>query len=74
MYPKKGTLAVGGDGDITIVDKRIEHDCFKRVSAIQRLIMPPYEGICITGKVRDVILRSPCEFSDGSLIQNHVLW
>ena len=36
MYPKKGTLSIGSDGDITIVDKRIEHVLSKRVC--------PYKG------------------------------
>ena len=36
MYPKKGILAVGSDGDITIIDKSVEHVLSKRVC--------PYKG------------------------------
>ena len=43
MYPKKGTLAVGSDGDITIVDKHIEHVLSKK-SAHTKADYIPYEG------------------------------
>ena len=71
MYPKKGTLAVGSDGDITIVDKRIEHVLSKE-SAHTKADYIPYEGISVTGKVRDVILRGHHVVQDGSLIESYL--
>ena len=41
--PRRGTLAVGSDGDITIVDKHIEHVLFKRGSAHTKADYIPYE-------------------------------
>ena len=71
MYPKKGILAVGSDGDITIVDKRIEHVLSKK-SAHTKADYIPYEGISVTGKVRDVILRGHHVVQDGSLTESYL--
>ena len=71
MYPKKGTLAVGSDGDITIVDKHIEHVLSKE-SAHTKADYIPYEGISVTGKVRDVILRGHHVVQDGSLTESYL--
>ena len=71
MYPKKGTLAIGSDGDITIVDKSVEHVLSKE-SAHTKADYIPYEGISVTGKVRDVILRGHHVVQDGSLTESYL--
>jgi len=71
MYPKKGILAVGSDGDITIVDKSVEHVLSKE-SAHTKADYTPYEGIAVTGKVRDVILRGHHVVQDGSLTESYL--
>ncbi len=71
MYPKKGTLAVGSDGDITIVDKSVEHVLSKE-SAHTKADYIPYEGLSVTGKVRDVILRGHHVVQDGSLTESYL--
>ena len=71
MYPKKGTLSIGSDGDITIVDKRIAHVLSKE-SAHTKADYIPYEGISVTGKVRDVILRGHHVVQDGSLLESYL--
>ena len=68
---RRGTLAVGSDGDITIVDKRIEHVLSKE-SAHTKADYIPYEGISVTGKVRDVILRGNHVVQDGSLTESYL--
>ena len=46
MYPKKGTLAVGGDRDITIVDKRIGTYAFKGIRHTKADYIPYRGHIC----------------------------
>ena len=71
MYPKKGTLSVGSDGDITIVDKNVKHILSKK-SAHTKADYIPYEGLTVTGKVRDVILRGHHVVQDGSLRESYL--
>jgi dihydropyrimidinase len=56
MFPRKGTIAVGSDADIIILDTKEKH----RISAKthhMNVDYSAYEGWELTGKVKTVILR-----------------
>ena len=53
------------------VDKHIEHVLSKE-SAHTKADYIPYEGISVTGKVRDVILRGHHVVQDGSLTESYL--
>ncbi|UCF79039.1 MAG: dihydropyrimidinase [Candidatus Eiseniibacteriota bacterium] len=66
LYPRKGSLTVGGDADITIYDpsgesklsaKTHHHRCDRSI----------FEGFVVKGRVAKVILGGKIAFSDGDL-------
>lgn len=67
LYPRKGTIAVGSDADLTLWDphatRTIRHADLHDASDYS-----PYEGIEVTGWPRTVILRGRVMVRDGALV------
>src|SRR5262249_47737226 len=56
MYPRKGTLAVGADADVAILNPKAKHVLSAKTHHM-RTDYSAYEGRKVTGKVETVILR-----------------
>ncbi len=68
MYPKKGAIQVGSDGDVTIYDPRGESTISYRTNA-HNCDNSPYEGFPVKGNVRHVLLNGEVVVRDGKLIK-----
>jgi len=65
LYPQKGTIAVGSDADIVILDSKATH----AISAETHHMWVDYscyEGVEVTGKVETVISRGRTIIEDGA--------
>ncbi len=67
MYPKKGTIQVGSDGDITIIDPNIEK-ILKAEELHSNVDYTPYEGIKVKGYPIYTILRGEIIAKDNNFI------
>jgi dihydropyrimidinase len=56
MYPKKGTISIGADADICILDPNKKHTLSAKTHHM-RTDYSAYEGFEVTGKVETVLLR-----------------
>jgi len=56
MYPQKGTIAIGADADICILDPKKKHTLSAKTHHM-RTDYSAYEGREVTGKVETVLLR-----------------
>jgi allantoinase len=67
LAPRKGSIAVGGDGDLVILDPecRWKIDASKSYSSAQ---WSPYQGMEIQGKVSTTILRGQVIYEDNKLL------
>src|SRR4029079_4785916 len=66
LYPKKGTIAVGGDADIAIWDPQ------RKMTISQSLMhggsdYTPYEGIAVTGWPVSTLVRGALVLRDGKV-------
>ena len=64
LYPRKGTIAVGADGDLAIVDMSREY-VFDQTKMYSKAKWTPYDGMRIQGKVVKTILRGRTVMEDG---------
>ncbi len=64
LFPKKGTIAVGSDADITILDPKIEHTISSK-NHHMNCDYSAYEGWKVSGKIRQVILRGTLAIDNG---------
>jgi len=56
MFPKKGTIAIGSDADILILDPNEKHTLSAKTHHMN-VDYSGYEGLELTGKVKTVLLR-----------------
>lgn len=66
-YPMKGSLEVGTDADITIVDLEKEYT-FHQEDMHSRTKLSPYNGRTFKGKVAQTILRGTTIAKDGEIV------
>ena len=67
MFPKKGTIAPGADGDVVVWDPDLEH-----VLSVETLHMrvdySPFEGKTVRGKATHVLSRGEVVVEDGKFL------
>ncbi len=64
MYPRKGTIAPGGDADIVIFDPNVKHTISAETHHM-RTDYSGYEGWEVTGKTETVLLRGKVAIENG---------
>ncbi len=68
MYPKKGVLAVGSDGDVVVYDPRPE-GVISAQGNHSACDYDPYEGVKVRGRVDTVLLNGKVVLEDGRLTE-----
>lgn len=68
MYPKKGCLQVGSDGDITVFDPDCPHSIHWHTN-LHACDNSPYEGYKAAGMTKTVLLRGQVVVENGRLLQ-----
>lgn len=69
MFPKKGTIAIGSDADIVILDPNKKHLISAKTHHMN-VDYSAYEGWEVTGKVVTVILRGQLAIDDNKCLIN----
>ena len=64
MFPRKGTIAVGSDADIVIIDPNEKHSISAKTHHMN-VDYSSYEGWEVTGKVKTVLLRGKVAIDDN---------
>ena len=64
MFPRKGTIAVGSDADIVIIDPNEKHSISANTHHMN-VDYSAYEGWEVTGKVKTVLLRGKVAIEDN---------
>lgn len=67
LYPNKGSLAVGADGDIVIWDPECDYE-IKADEQLQNVDYTPYEGIKVKGRAWSVFLRGEKVVENSKMI------
>ena len=65
-WPRKGTIAPGGDGDIVVIDPTAE-GMIRAADQLQRADYTPYEGMAVRGAVERVYLRGRLAAERGAV-------
>lgn len=64
LYPRKGVLSEGSDGDIVIFDPNMT-DCITAKAQYQNVDYTPYEGMKVQGRVETVLLMGRTVVHNG---------
>jgi len=64
LYPQKGTIAVGSDADVVILDPQKEHTISSETHHMN-CDYSAYEGWKVKGKIRTVFLRGELAIDEG---------
>src|SRR5450432_3598835 len=67
MYPRKGTVAPGGDADIVLFDPNEKH-VLSAATHHMNVDYSGYEGRSVTGKVKTVLLRGKIVIDDNACL------
>lgn len=67
LYPRKGTISVGSDADLAIVDLELEQVVTTELCRSAQ-DHTPFEGISVKGWPTDTILRGAAVFRDGEVV------
>ena len=67
LFPRKGTIAVGSDGDIVIFDPNRECE-ISAATHVMNIDYNMYEGMRVRGRADDVILRGKIIVRDGKYV------
>jgi dihydropyrimidinase len=67
MYPKKGTIAIGSDADIIIIDPKEKHKISAKTHHMN-VDYSGYEGWELTGKIKTVFLRGKLAINEGKCL------
>ncbi len=67
LYPRKGSIAVGGDADIVIFDPKVKHT-ISAATHHMNCDYSAYEGWQVTGKCRTTILRGQVVIDQGKAL------
>ena len=68
MFPRKGTLAVGSDADITIFDPNYTWS-IRAADQYQNVDYTPYEGMEMAGRTDTVLLNGEVAVEGGKVIR-----
>jgi dihydroorotase len=66
LYPKKGTLKVGSDADVVLVDPAKKHT-ITDAEVLSKCGWTPYAGVSVTGMPRFTFLRGAAIYDDGKI-------
>ncbi|MBL0044078.1 MAG: dihydropyrimidinase [Flavobacteriales bacterium] len=66
MFPKKGTIGIGSDADIILLDPNERHTLSAKTHHMN-VDYSSYEGMELTGKVKTVILRGQVAVDKGAV-------
>jgi len=69
MYPRKGTIAIGSDADIIIMDPNEKHVISAKTHHMN-VDYSGYEGREVTGKVKTVLLRGQVAIDNNECLLN----
>lgn len=64
LYPRKGAIRIGADGDFTIVDPA-ERWTIRQDLLVGRAGWTPFEGLDVTGRVKMTVVRGRLVAEDG---------
>ncbi|RQH00269.1 allantoinase AllB [Natrarchaeobius oligotrophus] len=68
MYPRKGSLQIGTDADLTIVDPDAEWTLEDRRDLHSKHCVTPFEGESFTGKTVATIVRGEVVYENGDVV------
>lgn len=68
LYPKKGTIQVGSDADITIVDMAVDYQLDKNTLHSKSKVTA-YDGMSLKGKPTATIVNGVTVMKDGNIIE-----
>jgi dihydropyrimidinase len=67
LFPRKGTIAVGSDADLVILDPKATHTLSAKTHHMN-CDYSAYEGWKLTGKVKQTILRGTLAVDNGQAL------